>query len=83
MQRPLLEREGRSGMSVRAYLRLFQLVLHKRHRLQEIGRANRLRTLVAVQDGTEARLNRTLGFAAHSSNATDRLCEIRSQEESH
>ena len=55
-------------MSVRAYLRLFQLVLHERHRLQEVGRANRLCTLVIVEDGTEvAKLDRTLGSAAYSS----------------
>ena len=66
-------------MSVRAYLRLFQLVLNKRHRLQEVGRANRLCTLVAVQDGTEfAKLDRTLGCAAYSSK-TDTVCEILSR----
>ena len=50
-------------VSVRAYLGLLQLVLNLRHRLQEIGRANRLCTAVAVQDGTEvAKLDRTLGW---------------------
>ena len=67
MQRPLLER---AGMSVRAYLRLLQLVLNKRHRLQEIGSANRLCALVAVQDGTEARLDRTLDFVPHRQGRT-------------
>ena len=48
------------AVSVHAYLGLRQLVLNKRHRLQEIGRANRLCT---VQDGTEvAKLDRTLGW---------------------
>ena len=51
------------AVSVRAYLGLLQLVLKLRHRQQEIGRANRLCTLVAVQDGTEvAKLDRTLGL---------------------
>ena len=62
-QRPLSDRAGMLPVSVRAYLGLLQLVLNLRHRLQEIGRANRLCTAVAVQDGTEvAKLDRTLGL---------------------
>ena len=62
----LPERKGIPAVSVRAYLRLLQLVLNKRHRLQEIGRANRLCTLVAVQDSTDiVELDRTLSSGAH------------------
>ena len=65
-------------MSVRAYLSLLQLVLNQRHRLQEVGRANRLCALVSVEDGTEvAKLDRTLGSAAFSST-TDTVSEIHS-----
>ena len=72
-QRPLPERTGILAVSERAYLRLFQLVLNKRHRLQEIGRANRLCTLVAVQDSAEVvELDRTFGW--HSLNKTEAAC---------
>ena len=75
----LPERTGLPAVSVRAYLRLLQLVLNKRHRLQEIGRANRLCTLVAVQDGTEvAKLDRTFAFDVQSSNVTETVCVILS-----
>ena len=59
----LPDRAGILVVSVRAYLGVFQLVLNQRHRLQEVGRANRLCALVAVEDGTEvAKLDRTLGL---------------------
>ena len=63
----LPERKGLPAVSVRAYLRLLQLVLNKRHRLQEIGRANRLCTL----DSTRVvEVDSTLGSAAHTLSKT-------------
>ena len=64
-------------MSVRAYLHLLQLVLNKRHRLQEIGRANRLCTL----DSTNvAEVDRTLRSGVHTSTKTEVMLVILSRQ---
>ena len=73
----LPERKGIPAVSVHAYLRLLQLVLNKRHRLQEIGRANRLCTL----DSTNVvEVDRTLRSGVHTSTKTEAMLVILSRQ---
>ena len=73
----LPERKGLPAVSVRAYLRLLQLVLNKRHRLQEIGRANRLCTLDSTNVGE---VDRTLRSGVHTSTKTEAMLVILSRQ---